>query len=80
MALVDLRDEIERHCEKCEWKGTIPCDLCFFASVDLGRIDLGHIRTYRRAFHYLRSLRESGFVRDDTFGTKLNITRKVTMK
>lgn len=75
--LIDLRDSIEDHCETCPKLASTYCQWCFFASIDLGRKDLGNKRTYARAYHYLKCLHKSGFMWLETFGGRLNIKRKV---
>ena len=51
---VDLRDQIENHCDNCSQNG-IGCNGCFFASVDMGTETLGGIEIYGRAFKYLKN-------------------------
>lgn len=78
--LIDLRHEIENHCSKCNKIKELPCNSCFFSSVDLGRLDLGSNYIYRRAYHYLKCIDIVGFQRAETFGTRLNIQRKASAK
>ena len=70
---VELRDSIESNCNKCDRQDTSACNECFFTSVDLGRKDLGGKRVYARAYHLLNCLKQHGFSRKDSFGTKLNV-------
>ena len=72
----DLRDSIENHCTTCNKLGSYYCSVCFFSSIDMGTINLGNKRTYRRAYHLLNQIRKKGFERNETFGTRLQITLK----
>jgi len=56
---IDLRDQIESHCESCSQNG-IACNGCFFASVDMGTPELGGIEQYARAFKFLKNSCLSG--------------------
>ena len=78
--LVDLTEEIVHHCSKCSHIETSVCKTCFFATVDFGKLNLGSKQIYRQAYHYLRTLRMVGYKCKTTFGTHLNIKRKVAMK
>ena len=76
---LDLRNEIEHHCNQCPNQDTDMCNFCFFASVDFRRLDLGNKFVYSRAFRYLKKSRIIGFRRNDTFGEHLHIKRKAVM-
>ena len=73
MSKIDLRDNIETHCDNCSHNGTSACNGCFFASVDMGTPLLGGLETYGRAFKYLKIKFVKGFKRDRPFGNYLNI-------
>lgn len=70
---IDLRDEIENHCNSCPKTNSSMCGRCFFASVDFGRTDLGGNEVYARAFKCLKIFRVKGFKRDRAFGNYLEI-------
>lgn len=76
---MDLRNEIEHHCEQCSKRDTESCSLCFFGSVDFGKCNLGSRYAYQRAFRYLKVLRMRGFQRNDMFGSHLNISRRAVV-
>lgn len=76
---IELRDEIENHCNKCVDQNSQKCSSCFFASLDFGKINLGSNYAYRRAYHYLQCLSSFGYIRENNFGTHLNISRKACM-
>jgi len=73
MPSIDLRDQIEVHCNSCSHLDSRMCDDCFFATVELSTPTLGGAEIYNRAFRYLRRQRIRGYKRDKPFGNYLNI-------
>jgi len=73
---IDLRDQIESHCQQCSHVNTSMCNGCFFASVDFTDEQLGGKEQYNRAFNYIRVSNVKGFKRERPFGNYLNIERK----
>ncbi len=74
--LMDLTEKIENHCKKCKDRKPYNCNICFFDSVDFGKLNLGSKRTYRRAYYYLNITRIVGFQRTETFGTHLKVPER----
>ena len=76
---IDLSDEVIHHCMMCADKDTSKCKTCFFGTLDIGQDDFGGAFIYKRAYRYLRILRQYGYCRNDTFGTT-NILEGITVK